>query len=144
MTTRLNWFPAKKRDLERGQLQKIALCLYGKTRAISCKGQLKQNIYRYSFNFKTCLDYAERPHPGNQLPFTLYECCMNWYSHGVIRSSHRIRTRSRPIRIVVKFYNHTLQLRYGCIPTQYFPLSVLLEGITFIKNQSSLTNSGSL
>ena len=45
-------------------------------------------------------------------------CCMNWYSWGVIRSSHRIRTRSHRIRtrshcirIVVKFYNHTLRLR---------------------------------
>ena len=41
-------------------------------------------------------------------------CCMNWYSWGVIRSLHRIRTRSYRIRIVVKFYNHTLRLRYGC------------------------------
>ena len=43
-------------------------------------------------------------------------CCMNWYSWGVIRSSHRICTRLHRIRIVVKFYNHTLQLRYRCIP----------------------------
>ena len=33
---------------------------------------------------------------------------MNWYSWDVIRSSHHIRTRSHRIRIVVKFYNHTL------------------------------------
>ena len=46
-------------------------------------------------------------------------CCMNWYSWGVIRSSYRIRTRSHRIRIVVKFYNHTLLLRYGCIPMRY-------------------------
>ena len=39
-------------------------------------------------------------------------CCMNWYSWGVIRSSHRIRTRSHCIRIVVKFYNHTYS--YSC------------------------------
>ena len=34
---------------------------------------------------------------------------------------------SHRIRIVVKFYNHTLRLRYGCIPMQYFSLSVLLK-----------------
>ena len=42
-------------------------------------------------------------------------CRMNCYSWGVIRSSHPIRTRSHRIRIVVKFYNRTLRLRYGCI-----------------------------
>ena len=45
-------------------------------------------------------------------------CCMNWYSWGVIRSSHRIR-------IIVKFYNHTLRLRHGCIPMRYYPPLVL-------------------
>ena len=45
-------------------------------------------------------------------------CCMNWYSWGVIRRSHRIRTRSNRIRIVVKFYNRTLRLRWG-----YFSLN---------------------
>ena len=52
-------------------------------------------------------------------------CCMNWYSWGVIRSSHRIRTRSHRIRIVVKFYNHTLRLRHGCILMLYYPPLVL-------------------
>ena len=37
---------------------------------------------------------------------------MSWYSWGFIRSSHSIRARSRRIGIVVKFYNHTLWLRY--------------------------------
>ena len=36
-------------------------------------------------------------------------CCMNWYSWGVICKSHRIRTRSHRIRMVVKFYNHMLR-----------------------------------
>ena len=54
-------------------------------------------------------------------------CCMNWYSWGVIRSSHRIRTRSHCIRIVVKFYNHTLRLRYGRIQMRYYPPLVLLS-----------------
>ena len=71
-----------------------------------------------------CVDYAERPYPGNQLSFI---CCMNWYSWGVTVSSLRIRTRSRRICMVVKFYNPTLRLRYGCIPMQYVSLSVLLE-----------------
>ena len=52
-------------------------------------------------------------------------CCMNWYSWGVIRSSHRIRTRSHRIRIVVKFYSHALRVRYGCIPMWYYPPVVL-------------------
>ena len=41
---------------------------------------------------------------------------MNWYFWSVILSSRRIRTRPYGIRILVKFYNHTLWLRYGCIP----------------------------
>ena len=92
----------------------------------------KQNIYCYLFffNFKT-----ERPHPGNQLSFY----CMKWYSWVVIHSSHRICIRSHCICIVVKVYNHALQLQYGCIPMQYSPLSVLLPGAsrkkTFIKNK---------
>ena len=45
-------------------------------------------------------------------------CCMNW---GFIRSSHRTRRRSHRIRIVVKFYNHTFRLRYGCSPMRYYP-----------------------
>ena len=40
-------------------------------------------------------------------------CCMNWYSWGVIRKSHRIGTCSHRIRMAVKFYNHTLRLRCG-------------------------------
>ena len=52
-------------------------------------------------------------------------CCMNWYSWGVICRPHRIRTRSHRIRIVVKVYNHTLRLRYGCIPMRYYPQLVL-------------------
>ena len=53
-------------------------------------------------------------------------CCMNWYSWGVIRSSHHIHTRLHRIRMVVKFYNHMFQLWYGCIPMQYYPPLVLL------------------
>ena len=30
-------------------------------------------------------------------------------------------------RVGVKFYNHTFWLQYGCIPMQYFPLSLLLK-----------------
>ena len=60
-------------------------------------------------------------------------CCMNWYSWGVIRSSHRIRTRSHCIRIVVKFYNHTLRPRYGRIQMRYYPPLVLLLWKTVIK-----------
>ena len=41
------------------------------------------------------------------LIFRCLLCCMNWYSCGFIRSSHRIGTRLCRIRIVVKFYNHT-------------------------------------
>ena len=41
-------------------------------------------------------------------------CCMNWYTWSVIRKSRRIRTRSHRIRMVVKFYNHTLRLRCRC------------------------------
>ena len=53
-------------------------------------------------------------------------CGMNWYSWGVIRSFHRkIRTRSHRIRIVVKFYNHTLRLRHECIPMRYYSPLVL-------------------
>ena len=52
-------------------------------------------------------------------------CCVNWYSRGVIRSSHHIRTRSHRIRIVVKFYKNPLRLRYGRIPTRYYPPLVL-------------------
>ena len=54
-------------------------------------------------------------------------CWRNWYSSGVIRSSHRIRTCSHCIRIVVKFYNHTLRLRYGRIQMRYPPLVLLLR-----------------
>ena len=53
-------------------------------------------------------------------------CCINWYSWGVIRSSHRIRTRSHCIRIVVKFYNLMFRLRYGRIQMRYPPLVLLL------------------
>ena len=60
-------------------------------------------------------------------------CCMNWYSWGVIRSSHRIRTRSHCIRTVVKFYNYTLRLRYGRIQMRYYPPLVLLLWKTVIK-----------
>ena len=52
-------------------------------------------------------------------------CYRNWYSWGVIRSSRGICTRSHRIRIVVKFYNHTLRIRYGCFPMQYYPPLVL-------------------
>ena len=50
-----------------------------------------------------CLDYAERPHPGNQLHELVFL--------GMIHSSHRIYIRSHLIRIVVNFYNHTFLLR---------------------------------
>ena len=43
----------------------------------------------------------------------------DWYSWAVIRSSYRIRTRLHRIRIVPKFYNHTLRLRYGCISMRF-------------------------
>ena len=52
-------------------------------------------------------------------------CCMNWYSWGVIRCSHCIRTRSHRIRMVVKFYNHTSRLRNRCIMMRYYPPLVL-------------------
>ena len=42
-------------------------------------------------------------------------CCMNWYSWGVIRKSHRIRTRSHRIRMVVKCYNHTVRMRSDAV-----------------------------
>ena len=42
-------------------------------------------------------------------------CCMNWYTWGVIRSSHRIHTRSHRIRIVVKFHNHTLRMHSDAV-----------------------------
>ena len=47
-------------------------------------------------------------------------CCMNWCSWGVIRKSHRISICSHRIRMVVKFYNHTLRLRCGCVPMRYY------------------------
>ena len=40
-------------------------------------------------------------------------CCMD--SSGLIRGSLRILAHSLRIRTVVKFYNHTLPLRYRCI-----------------------------
>ena len=43
-------------------------------------------------------------------------CFMNWYSLRDIRILHCIRTRLHRIRTVVKFYNHTSGLRYGCRP----------------------------
>ena len=52
---------------------------------------------------------------------------MNWYSWGVIRSSHHIPTRLDRVRIVVKFYNHTLRLRYGWIPLRYYPQLVFFH-----------------
>ena len=42
-----------------------------------------------------CLDYAERPHPGNQLSLMLQQLVFL----GVILSSHRICTCSHRIRI---------------------------------------------
>ena len=51
--------------------------------------------------------------------------CMNWYSWGVIRKSHRIHSRSHRIRVAVKFYNHTLRVWYGCVPIRYYPPMVL-------------------
>ena len=53
--------------------------------------------------------------------------CINWYSWGVTRSSH-------PVRIVVKFYNHTLQLRHRCISTRYNPPLVLFSVKTVIED----------
>ena len=58
-------------------------------------------------------------------------CYMSWYSWSVTRSSHHIHTRSQRIRIVVKFYNHTLRLRYGCIPMRYYvSLALFPRGCT--------------
>ena len=59
------------------------------------------------------------------LVITCLLCCTNCYPCGVIRSSHRIGTRLCSVCIVVKFYNHTLRLRYGCIPMRYYPPLVL-------------------
>ena len=86
---------------------------------------IKTEYVSLFFNSNTCAVYTMQKDliPVINSPL----CCMNWYSLSIIRSSHRIRTRSHRICIVVKFYNHTLRLRYGCIPLQYFPLSVLLE-----------------
>ena len=48
------------------------------------------------------------------LVISFFLCCVNWYSCGVIRSSHRIRTRSHLIRIVVNFT--TILCGYGTDP----------------------------
>ena len=42
-------------------------------------------------------------------------CFMNWYSWGVIRKSHRIGTCSHRIRMVVKFYNHTVRMHSDAV-----------------------------
>ena len=81
------------------------------------------------------LDCAERRHPGNQLSFMLHELVFSGY-----QLQHRIRTRSHGIRMVVKLYNQTSQLRYGCNPVEYF-LYRCFSNETFIKNQYSSTNS---
>ena len=57
-------------------------------------------------------------------------CFMNWYSWGVIRKSHRIRTRSHRIRMVVKCYNHTVRMRSDAVLSSTGAL--LME--TVIKN----------
>ena len=56
------------------------------------------------------------------------------YSWGIIRTSLRIcthslgiHTHSLRIRTVLKFYNHTLWIRYGYNPFRYSPLSVFLD-----------------
>ena len=54
---------------------------------------------------------------GPMIFYLLY--CMNWDSSGITRSLLRIRAHSHRIRIVVKLYDHTLRLRYGCISTIY-------------------------
>ena len=93
-------------------------------------------------NFKTCTISTTQK---DLIPVVnCLLCCVNtWYSWGVIRSSHRIRTGSHRVRIVVKFYNYTLRLLYGCIPTLFFSIGASRMK-TFIKNQCSSTNGGSL
>ena len=53
-----------------------------------------------------CLDYAERPHPGNQLSFMLHELVFLGY-HSQFASYTYTSQRIR----IVKFYNYTLRLR---------------------------------
>ena len=73
-----------------------------------------------------CLDYVERPQP-----YIYLLCCINWYFWGILHSSLRIRIHSFRIRTAVKFYNHTLRLRYS-------PLSVGAYRMnTVIKNHCS-------
>ena len=76
-----------------------------------------------------CLDYAERPHPGNQL----FLCCMNWYSWGVIRSSHTYSFAS---------YSHSCKILQPCVvATVRMHSNAIFSSIsvsrmkTFIKNQ---------
>ena len=83
---------------------------------INTDRSLKQNISCYYFNFGTCTIQAMQKDLSPTM-FCLL-CCMDWYSSSVICSSlcirtHslRIRTHSLRIRTVVKFYNHTLQVR---------------------------------
>ena len=69
--------------------------------------------------------------------------CMNWYSWGILRSSLRIRTHLLHIRTVVKFT--TIRCGYGM---DAFRCNIFFIGAsrmkTFIENQYSSTNSGSL
>ena len=59
---------------------------------------------------------AERLRLDNLVSLKLQELVVD-----VICSLHSIGTRSHRIRTVVKFYNHTSRLRYGCRPTSYLP-----------------------
>ena len=50
-------------------------------------------------------------------------CWMNWYSWGVIRSSHHTRTHSHRIRMVVKFYvAATVRMRSDAVLSSTGPL----------------------
>ena len=93
-------------------------------RMSNCLIFIKKNSYCYQFNFGIyTLQTMQKDY--DLILFCLL-CCMNWYSWGFIHTYFPIRTHSLPIRRVVKFYNHTLRLRCGCIPMRY-PLSVLIE-----------------
>ena len=59
---------------------------------------------------------------------------MNWYFYGVISSSYRIGTRSHRVRMVVKFYNHTLSASVPIHSDAVLCFSVALLMKTVIEN----------
>ena len=79
-------------------------------------------------------------------------CCINWYSWGVIRKSHRIGTCSHRIgtcshriRMAVKFYNHTLLHIDRLCNWQYQNVgckSSSSVGISFQQNRLFIASSG--